>query len=247
MSNNNIKSKSLKNKKFDIKESLSKKIIEEDTIKDTKNELLGGDEPDDDQFTEENENEDIDEETENIEPDLEKISEIDSVIEDAELFTDNELEADEEPITEEKDDIETFTEEKDDVPEEESKKNVDDDDELKESNTKNTIIDNEDCLYVDDTFFDEEQTDEKISQRVPDDERISLPILSKYEMVNIIATRAKQISLGAKVLLKNPGKLQAKELAELELKNKMTPLKIKRNLPNGRYEIWKISELKNIN
>ena len=169
------------------------------------------------------------------------------VIEDAELFTDNELEADEEPITEEKDDIETFTEEKDDVPEEESKKNVDDDDELKESNTKNTIIDNEDCLYVDDTFFDEEQTDEKISQRVPDDERISLPILSKYEMVNIIATRAKQISLGAKVLLKNPGKLQAKELAELELKNKMTPLKIKRNLPNGRYEIWKISELKNIN
>ena len=33
------------------------------------------------------------------------------------------------------------------------------------------------------------------------------------------------------------------ELAELELKYKMIPLKIKRPLPNGKFEIWKISEL----
>jgi hypothetical protein len=33
------------------------------------------------------------------------------------------------------------------------------------------------------------------------------------------------------------------EIAELELKHNMVPFKIKRKLPNGKFEIWKLSEL----
>ena len=61
-------------------------------------------------------------------------------------------------------------------------------------------------------------------------------------MVRLIGTRAKQISDGSKVFVKYDGSKSAIELAELELKYKMMPLKIKRPLPNGKFEIWKISE-----
>ena len=62
-------------------------------------------------------------------------------------------------------------------------------------------------------------------------------------MVRLIGTRAKQISDGSKVFVKYDGEKSAIELAELEIKYKMLPLKIKRPLPNGKYEIWKVSEL----
>ena len=33
------------------------------------------------------------------------------------------------------------------------------------------------------------------------------------------------------------------DIAELELENKVIPLKIKRPLPNGKYEIWSVKDL----
>lgn len=87
--------------------------------------------------------------------------------------------------------------------------------------------------------------DDEINEnlQVNDEDRISRNILTKYEMVRLIGTRAKQISDGSKVFVKYDGVKSAIELAELELKYKMLPLKIKRPLPNGKYEIWKVSEL----
>ena len=38
-------------------------------------------------------------------------------------------------------------------------------------------------------------------------------------------------------------KLYSNEIAELELKYGVIPILIKRILPNGDYEVWKISEL----
>ena len=70
------------------------------------------------------------------------------------------------------------------------------------------------------------------------DDRITIPILSKYEKVRLISTRAKIISEGGKPLIKNYYDLNEIEIAELELKNKVIPYKIKRVLPNGKYEIW---------
>ena len=112
---------------------------------------------------------------------------------------------------------------------------------------KNTLTDN--FLDEDDEDIDDDDTEildpnyemNEVLQ-VPNEERISRNILTKYEIVRIIGTRAKQISDGSKVFVKYDGNKSAIELAELELKHKMVPLKIKRPLPNGKFEIWKISE-----
>lgn len=75
------------------------------------------------------------------------------------------------------------------------------------------------------------------------DDRITDPIMTKYEYVRIVGNRAKQIAMGSKKFIKNADNLSAKDTAMLELKYKMVPFKIKRPLPNNKYEIWKISEL----
>ena len=78
---------------------------------------------------------------------------------------------------------------------------------------------------------------------VPKEERISKNILTRYEFVRIIGERTKQFKMGAKPLIKNTDDLTYEEKALLELKKNMTPMKIKRPLPNNTVEIWDISEL----
>ena len=73
--------------------------------------------------------------------------------------------------------------------------------------------------------------------------RITNPRLTRYEMVRIIGERTKQLTMGAKPLVKNYQELTYEEIAIEELKNNMTPFKIKRPLPNNRIEVWNIEEL----
>jgi DNA-directed RNA polymerase subunit K/omega len=73
--------------------------------------------------------------------------------------------------------------------------------------------------------------------------RITFPMMTKYEYVRIIGTRAKQIALGSKKFIKNTDNMSPKIVAMLELKNKICPFKIKRPLPGNRYELWSVSEL----
>ena len=109
----------------------------------------------------------------------------------------------------------------------------------KKSNKKPVVVNN-DCLYNNIDF--EEDYDEK-EEQVANDQRITINRLTKYERVRIIGIRAKQIITGANILLKGIENKTPTEIAELELKYNMLPFKIKRRLPNGRYEIWKLSEL----
>lgn len=83
---------------------------------------------------------------------------------------------------------------------------------------------------------------------VPAKERVSKPYLNKYEKTRILATRSKQLSLGAKPLIKieSERKLSPFEVASEELRQKMTPYIIRRKMPDGRYEVWKVSELEDI-
>lgn len=82
---------------------------------------------------------------------------------------------------------------------------------------------------------------------VPDNERSTIPILFHYEKVRLLGTRAKQISDGSKIFVKTKNVSSAMEIAELELKYKVLPIKIKRPLPDGRFEIWTVKELENLN
>jgi DNA-directed RNA polymerase subunit K/omega len=76
-----------------------------------------------------------------------------------------------------------------------------------------------------------------------DKDRISANRLTKYEMVRILGERTKQLTMGAKPLIKNYEGLNYDKISEEELKLNMIPYKIKRTLPNGKYEIWTLDEL----
>lgn len=80
-------------------------------------------------------------------------------------------------------------------------------------------------------------------RKISDDERETDPIMTYYEMVRIIGTRAQQFSLGAKPLIKGPKGLHPAKLAYLELTSKMTPYIIRRHLPGKKYEEWRVDEL----
>jgi len=98
-----------------------------------------------------------------------------------------------------------------------------------------------------DCFYDIEHSEVNNIQNndVPKEDRITMPYLTKYEKVRVLGTRAKQISLGAKILVNNVD-LTTKshiEIATIELELGVIPFKIRRPLPNGQVEEWKISEL----
>ena len=76
-----------------------------------------------------------------------------------------------------------------------------------------------------------------------DTERISVNRLTKYEMVRILGERTKQLTMGAKPIVKNYENLSYEKIAEEEFKLNMVPFKIKRYLPNNKYELWSLDEL----
>ena len=73
--------------------------------------------------------------------------------------------------------------------------------------------------------------------------RLTKPYLTKYEKVRILGDRSRQLAQGAKPMIKNTTGLSHKEVALLELKNKVIPLIIERPIPNVGVEKWKLSEL----
>ncbi|CAH6421831.1 DNA-directed RNA polymerase subunit RPB6 [uncultured virus] len=91
--------------------------------------------------------------------------------------------------------------------------------------------------------FDDDKEEIKNMELVQNENRITKPYLTKYERVRLIGDRARQLSLGAKPMIKNVESLTSKEIAELEIKNNVIPLYILRPLPNGKKEKWYIGEL----
>ena len=75
-------------------------------------------------------------------------------------------------------------------------------------------------------------------------ERITPNFMTKYEKARIIGTRALQISKNAPVLV-DLGKedIDPILIAEKELAERKIPFVIRRYLPNGSYEDWRVNEL----
>lgn len=122
---------------------------------------------------------------------------------------------------------------------------IDEDNEIEED-VNDCLIDkivDEDNDYLE-NLNDGEMKQEAEEKILEPHERISPNRLTKYEMVRILGERTKQLTLGAKPMIKNYQTLSYDKIAEEELKLNMVPYKIKRPLPNGRYEIWSLEELK---
>ena len=152
------------------------------------------------------------------------------------------------------DDIEKKDTEQDEDEDDYEDDNDDSEEDIDDKLTENSESDNDceiDNVIKDDNDYFGNDDDEKeilnenvnAHEYIAGDKRISSNRLTKYEMTRILGERTKQLKMGAKPLIKNFKGLDYDRIAEEEFKLNMTPFKIKRPLPNGKFEIWTLDEL----
>jgi DNA-directed RNA polymerase subunit K/omega len=70
------------------------------------------------------------------------------------------------------------------------------------------------------------------------------PFLTNFEKTKIIGLRANQLSKGSVPFIAVPKHItDVKDIAKLELEQKRLPYIIKRPLPNGQFEYWRLADL----
>jgi len=67
--------------------------------------------------------------------------------------------------------------------------------------------------------------------------------MTKYERARILGARALQISKNAPLMVDPQNESDPYRLAEMELSQKLIPFIVRRYLPDGAYEDWKVKEL----
>jgi DNA-directed RNA polymerase subunit K/omega len=80
-------------------------------------------------------------------------------------------------------------------------------------------------------------------KKIPTEDRETDPIMTYYEIVRILGTRAQQFNFGAKPLVDGLDGLHPAKMAYIELVSHMTPFIIRRHLPGKTYEEWRVDEL----
>ena len=80
--------------------------------------------------------------------------------------------------------------------------------------------------------------------RIIDPYHKTLPFLTKYEKTRILGIRTKQLNEGAKPYIDvNATIIDGYIIAQLELEHKRLPFIIRRPIPNGGSELWKLQDL----
>jgi len=75
-------------------------------------------------------------------------------------------------------------------------------------------------------------------------QRMTIPFLTKYEKTRIIGKRAMQISKGSPPLVEIGDLESPIDIAKKELMERKIPFIIRRPLPDGSYEDWRVDELR---
>jgi DNA-directed RNA polymerase subunit K/omega len=96
--------------------------------------------------------------------------------------------------------------------------------------------------------YDEIQTLSRVVRNsagvIVDDLHRTIPIMTKYEKTRILGQRAKQLNEGAPAFIKMDSTvIDGYLIAVKELEQKKTPFIIRRPLPNGGSEYWRIQDL----
>ena len=86
-------------------------------------------------------------------------------------------------------------------------------------------------------------TVDDLKDKLNSKDRITKPFLTKYERARIIGYRAEQIASNTPPCVDIGNLTKAVDIAEKELIERKLPLIIKRTLPNGDTEYWKLEEL----
>jgi DNA-directed RNA polymerase subunit K/omega len=96
--------------------------------------------------------------------------------------------------------------------------------------------------------YDEIQTLSRVVRNsagvIVDDLHRTIPIMTKYEKTRILGQRAKQLNEGSPAFIKiDSTVIDGYLIAVKELEQKKTPFIIRRPLPNGGSEYWRIQDL----
>lgn len=74
-------------------------------------------------------------------------------------------------------------------------------------------------------------------------EKLTKPYMTKYEKTKILGIRALQISKNSPIMVDANGETDSLKIAQMELRERKIPIIVRRYLPNGVYEDWKIDDM----
>jgi DNA-directed RNA polymerase I, II, and III subunit RPABC2 len=106
--------------------------------------------------------------------------------------------------------------------------NVEDDDKLNEENDFKLI------------------TYKNVLENIEKKVKKSLPFLTKFERARIEGVRLQELACGAKPRVDTTGLKSINEIVQKELLLRKIPFIIKRTLPNGSFEYWKLEEFESV-
>jgi DNA-directed RNA polymerase I, II, and III subunit RPABC2 len=114
--------------------------------------------------------------------------------------------------------------------------------ELNSNNEANEYSNQIDVLENDAKLEDFRTTYDKMIDK--NTQRMTIPFLTKYEKARIIGKRAMQISKGSPPLVEIGDLESPIDIAKKELMERKIPFIIRRPLPDGSYEDWRVDELR---
>ena len=85
-------------------------------------------------------------------------------------------------------------------------------------------------------------TFENVIEEINKKPKKTIPFLTKFEKARITGVRLQQLAYGAKPRIKTEGLSSIQEIVEQELLQRKIPFIIRRSLPNGSSEDWKMEE-----
>jgi DNA-directed RNA polymerase I, II, and III subunit RPABC2 len=114
--------------------------------------------------------------------------------------------------------------------------------ELNSNNEGNEFSNQVDVLENDAKLEDFRTTYDRMMDK--NTQRRTIPFLTKYEKARIIGKRAMQISKGSPPLVEIGDLESPIDIAKKELMERKIPFIIRRPLPDGSYEDWRVDELR---
>ena len=120
--------------------------------------------------------------------------------------------------------------------------------EIVENNNQDNVLDENDQINQNEIKV-EKMEDFKVvyGEMANGKKRRTIPYLTKYEKARIIGLRATQIAKGSPALVDVGDLDDPVEIALKELMERKIPYIIRRPLPNGTYEDWRVDELRILN
>ena len=128
-----------------------------------------------------------------------------------------------------------------------------DDDDYEIDNYNDEIDDVED---VDENSYLEQENVEEfqfniisyndIIKNINTKEKKTIPYLFKFEKARIIGARLQQLAYGAEPKVNTENLHDINEIVLEELKQRKIPFIIRRSMPNGTYEDWKMEEFESV-